>query len=246
MRVIILGMAIASLIKNFVNLIYPLHCASCKKPLDPENDSAICGHCIGLIKPNPSPYCIYCGRSVDTAGCACDDCLKNKPAFSKAYSACLYEGALKELILQFKYGGKLTLSDGLSCLISDFLYNNPDILEGIDMVTFVPIGADRMIKRGFNQSKILAKHLSDSYGIPMVDCIEKTASTKNQNELSRQDRLSNLKGAFRAKSVVNLTGLTILIVDDVMTTGATLNECAIALSRAGAARVRCLTLARGL
>jgi len=239
-------MTIASLAKNLINLVYPLHCASCKKPLDPENNSSICGHCIGLIKPNPAPYCIHCGRSVDTAGCACDDCLKNRPAFSRALSACLYEGKLKELILQFKYNGKLALSGDLSGLISDFLYNNPDILEGVDMITFVPSSADRVIKRGFNQSKVLAKHLSDSYGIPMADYIEKIASTKNQNELARQDRLSNLKNAFRAKGSVNLTGLTILIVDDVMTTGATLNECAIALLKAGAGSVRCLTLARGL
>jgi len=239
-------MAIASLAKNFINLLYPLHCASCKKPLEAENDSAVCGHCIGLIKPNPAPYCVYCGRSIDTAGAACTDCTKNRPAFSKTYSACLYEDVLKELILQFKYKGKLALSGCLSGLISDFLYDNQDILEGVDMITFVPIGLDRMVKRGFNQSKVLAKHLSDSYGIPMVDCIEKKVSTKNQNELSRQERLSNLKGAFRAKAAVNLKGLTILVVDDVMTTGATLNECAIALLQAGAANVRCLTLARGL
>lgn len=239
-------MAIASLVKNLVNLVYPLHCASCKKPLDPENGSSICGHCIGLIKPNPAPYCIYCGRSIDSAGCACGDCLKSKPAFSKAYSACLYEGALKELILQFKYKGKLALSGDLSGLISNFLYTNPDILEGVDMITFVPIDMNRMIKRGFNQSKILAKHLSDSYGISMADCIEKTFSTKNQNELSRQERLSNLNGAFRVKNTVDLAGLTVVIVDDVMTTGATLNECSIALIKAGAASVRCLTLARGL
>ena len=239
-------MVIASLAKNFINLIYPLHCASCKTPLDPENGSSVCGHCIGLIKRNPSPYCVRCGRSVDMAGCACDDCLKNTPAFSKAYSAFLYEGTLKELILQFKYNGKLALSGDLSGFLSDFLYDNPDILEGIDAITFVPIGIDRMIKRGFNQSKILAKHLSDSYGIPLMDCIEKAHSTKHQNELSRSERLSNLKDAFRAKGGANLNGLTILIVDDVMTTGATLNECSIALMKAGAAGVRCLTLARGL
>lgn len=239
-------MAIASLAKNFINLIYPLHCAVCKKPLDPENDSAICGHCIGLVKRNPAPNCAHCGRSMDIAGCVCDDCLKNKPAFSRAYSACLYEGALKELILQFKYNGKLALSGDLSGLVSDFIYDNPDILEGVDLITFVPISMNRMMKRGFNQSKILAKHLSDSYGIPMADCIEKTVSTKNQNELTRLDRLSNLKGAFRAKNGIDLTGRTILIVDDVMTTGATLSECALALKICGAADIRCLTLARGL
>ena len=239
-------MTLASLAKNIVNLVYPLHCASCRKPLDPENGSAVCDFCIGLIKRNPRPYCIHCGRPVDTAGCACDDCLRSKPAFSRACSAYLYEGALKELILRFKYKGKMALSGDLAGLLSDFLYDNPDILEGIDTVTFVPIGADRMIKRGFNQSKVLAKHLSDSYEIPMADCIEKTVSTKHQNELSRKDRLSNLKGAFRAKGAALLNGQTILIVDDVMTTGATLNECAVALLKRGAADVRCLTLARGL
>lgn len=239
-------MAIASLAKNFINLIYPLHCASCRRPLDPEDDGAVCVHCIGLINRPPAPYCIYCGRPVDTAGCACDDCLKKKPAFSKAYSVSLYEGIIKDLILQLKYQGKLALSVSLSGLVSDFLYDNPDILEGVNMVTFVPMKTSRIIKRGFNQSKILAKHLSDSYGIPMADCIEKVAATRNQNELSREDRLSNLKNAFRKSGTTNLAGKTVLIIDDVMTTGATLNECSLALIRAGAADVRCLTLARGL
>lgn len=239
-------MVIASLAKNFINLIYPLHCASCKKPLDPENGSAVCGNCISLIKRNPAPYCIYCGRPQDTAGCVCDDCLKDKPAFSMAYSACLYEGNLKELIHQFKYSGKLALSGDLSNLISDFLYDNPDILEGADIITFVPIAAGHMVKRGFNQSKVLAKHISDSYGIPMIDCIEKIIYTKSQNSLSREERLSNLKGAFRTRGRTILNGLKVLIIDDVMTTGATLNECAKVLLSAGAADVRCLTLARGL
>lgn len=239
-------MTIASLAKNFINLIYPLHCASCKKPLDPENGDAVCGHCIGSVKRNPAPYCIHCGRSVDTAGCVCDDCLRSKPAFSKAYSAYIYEGRLKELILQFKYNGKSALAGSLSGLISDFLYDNSDILEGVDVITFVPIGADRMAKRGFNQSKILAKNLSDSYGIPMADHLRKTKHTENQNELSRDQRLSNLDDAFRVKEGADPRGLTILLLDDVMTTGATLNECAKALLKHGAADVRCLTLARGL
>jgi len=114
------------------------------------------------------------------------------------------------------------------------------------VITFVPVGMNRLIKRGFNQSKVLAKHLSDSYGIPMADYIEKAVPTKNQNELSRQDRLRNLKDAFRIRSGTDLSGLTVLIVDDVMTTGTTLNECAITLGKSGAAEVRCLTLARGL
>lgn len=239
-------MSIASIAKSFLNIVYPLHCASCKKPLDPENSSAVCCHCIGSVKRNPEPYCVHCGRSVEIAGCACDSCVENKPVFSMAYSAYLYEGVLKELVHQFKYGGKLALGRDLSGLLSDFLYDHPEILEDVAAVTFVPIASDRLIKRGFNQSKILAKHISDSYGIPLVDCIRKIKTTKNQNELARDERLENLKGAFSAGKGPGLSGLTILVVDDIMTTGATLNECAKALVKSGAAGVRCLTLARGL
>jgi len=238
-------MTLASLAKNFINLIYPLHCAICKKPLDPEAGGSVCRYCILLLKRVPEPCCVSCGKPVDTAREQCKDCLAAKPAFSIARSACLYEGAMKDLIRQFKYHGKLSLENQLSDILIKYLKDNPQITEGVAMVTFVPIGGDHMRKRGFNQSKALARNVSKALGLRLADCVDKIASTRSQNELSREDRLVNLSGAFRAKNSGAFYGLSILMVDDVMTTGTTLNECAKTLLRSGAGDVRCVTLARG-
>jgi competence protein ComFC len=153
---------------------------------------------------------------------------------------------MKNLIHGFKYDSRLHLSEVLSDLFSAFLCDNHSLLDGVDRVTFVPMAQKRLRKRGFNQSLVLAKGVAESYGIPMDDCMEKYRPTKNQNELSRDDRLVNLRGAFRVKDASDISGRTVLIIDDVMTTGATLNECARALLDAGASEVRGITLARGI
>lgn len=238
-------MTIASLAKNLVNLVYPLHCAVCQKALDPEAEAPVCSYCLTLIRRTPEPHCVSCGKPADTTGCVCDDCLSDPPAFSFARSACIYDGAMKELIHQFKYRGKLSLAVTLSDIMACYLKDNDHLIKGVDRIIFVPIGSDRLRKRGFNQSKVIAQHMSEIFAIPLDDCLEKCSHTKSQNELSREDRLANLKGSFRIKKGASLQGLTMLMVDDVMTTGATLGECAKVLKSAGAAEIRCITLARG-
>jgi len=240
-------MKIANIAANFINLVYPLHCASCSKPLDPENASGVCEFCLTQIKPNPEPQCGICGRAIDTGLELCDDCRISKPCFSKADSAFLYEGVIKELVHKFKYNGKISLARTLSGLIGDFLKSDDELMAGIDNIAFVPLENGRLRKRGFNQSRMLALAISKRYGIPLSDCLEKKKHTRHQNELSRDERLVNLNGAFGVKdNATGLTGKYVLLLDDVMTTGATLNECAKALLTAGAKEVRCLTLARGL
>ncbi len=172
-----------------------------------------------------------------------------RPYFSSAYSACLYEGSLKELIHKYKYNNRRMLSDTFAGIMLDFIKENPDAVEGIDAITFVPLHRKRALARGFNQSELLASLIGKALGIPLTGCLEKTRLTKNQNELSREDRLINLKGAFRMKRNIEtdiVEGSDILIIDDVMTTGTTLNEMSRVLMNRGASRVRCLTLARGL
>ena len=221
---------IVSVTKNFVNLIYPLRCAACGKSLNPVDEFGVCRVCLNKIRRNPKPYSRSCGLFF----------------FEKAYSACLYEGALKELIRLFKYKGRISLAKILSKLMIDFIKENDEILYGIDIITFVPIQARRLRERGFNQSRALALNLSKEFGIPVTDALKKTKLTKPQNELTRNERLTNLKNAFKARGRLKLKGNAILLIDDVMTTGATLSECSKVLLDAGAESVRCLTLARGI
>lgn len=219
---------IKAIAKSFINLIYPLHCAICKKSLDPLDEFGVCASCIGKIEPSPMPH--YEGRK--------------RLRFEKTWSACLYEGELKELIRLFKYKGRLSLSNILSKLLIGFINENPEVLDDIDAITYVPLHNRRLRKRGFNQSKVLALKVSQNFDIPLLDLLEKTRSTKAQNELSRKERLANLVGAFKIRNRAG-TGKNILLIDDVMTTGATLEECAKILLGSGAKSVRCLTLARG-
>lgn len=232
--------------KNFVNLLYPIHCAICRKNLDPLDNFYVCTFCISMIKQNPKPYCESCGRSAQGAKTICRECRKAPFHFERARSACLYEGVLKELLHLFKYKRRISLSNILSRLMIDFIKEDGHFLDGVDIITFVPLANKRLRERGFNQSEVLALGLAKEFGIPMSDAIEKPRATKPQNELSRNERLVNLNGAFKMKNKIGLENLKILLVDDVMTTGATLNECSKTLLGSGAETVRCLTLARGL
>ena len=214
--------SIQSITKSFINLLYPLHCAGCGKALDSSNQLSLCGHCKSAIRLNPNP------------------------PEDGVYSACLYDGVLKELIHMFKYNGRLSLTRVLSELMTNFVKDNPQILKDLNIVTFVPLQNSRLRKRGFNQSRILAFNTAKGLGLPLRDMLEKTIPTRQQNTLSREGRLVNLKGAFRIKNGISIKGLRILLIDDVMTTGATLRECIKVLAQNGVKEVRCLTLARGI
>ncbi len=241
------SMAIQTITKNILSLIYPVHCAGCRKSLDPLNESGLCDFCKLQIRRNPKPHCPSCGRSIQDMTDLCAECRRRKFHFERAYSACLYEGVLKELVHLFKYKGRASLAITLSGLMTDFIKDNTGTIDEIDLITFVPLQNSRLRRRGFNQSRMLAFNISKEFGIALRDTLEKKGRTKPQNELSREDRLMNLNGSFRVrKGSSSLADLKILLIDDVMTTGSTLNECAKTLLEDGAKEVRCLTLARGI
>lgn len=219
-------------IKNsIINFIYPLYCGVCKKALSASNETGVCGACLRQVKKHPNPYCRGTGSSFSIAG-----------------SVCLYEGATKELIHLFKFRNKRSLAGLFARYMLDFIKDEAAFAHSIEMVAFVPLHRQRRRERDFNQSEALGRLIAAKLGLPATECLEKTKQTASQNELSRQERLNNLKGAFRArKGAAELfRGRSILLVDDVMTTGATLDECARTLIAAGAREVRCLTLARGI
>jgi competence protein ComFC len=221
----------SSISNKIINLIYPPYCGACKKTLSASNQTGVCGACIRQIKRHPKPDCRAAG-----------------PSFTGARSACLYEGVLKELVHLFKYKNKRSLAALFAQYMLAFVKDEPSFIEGIELVTFVPLHRMRRRERDFNQSEALGRRIAAELGLPAADCLEKIRHTANQNELSRRVRLDNLKDAFRAlgRQAPLFRGRTILLVDDVMTTGATLDECSRTLLEAGAREVRCLTLARGI
>jgi ComF family protein len=219
--------AIKVIVKNFLNLLYPLHCLGCETALEAMNEFHLCGHCIASINHNAMPPFE----------------LEDPPVL--AYSACLYDGALKELVHRFKYKGKTVLANIFSKLMIDYIKDSPEIVD-VDLVTVVPLHKERLRKREFNQSLLIANPISTEHSLVLTNALEKTRKTRYQNELLKSERLKNLKEAFRVSPRADIKDKKILLIDDIMTTGSTLGECAKTLLNGGAKSVKCFTLARGI
>ena len=219
--------AVKTIVKNFINLLYPIHCYGCSRALDPMDEFHICSSCVASIKSNAMPP------------------FESETAKTLVYSACLYEGTLKELIHLFKYKGKATLAKIFSELMIDYIKDNPEIADA-DIITIVPLHKKRLREREFNQSLLLANPISKEFGLTLKNTLLKIRKTKYQNELLRDERLANLRRAFKVSDTAGIKGANILLIDDVITTGATLGECAKTLLADGAKSVICFTLARGI
>jgi ComF family protein len=167
----------------------------------------------------------------------CALCRSGLRGFDAAYSFGAYEGVLRELIHLYKYGKVRTLARPLSGWLAQALPRD----EAFDALVPVPLYWRRRLQRGFNQAELLARGLSRRTGIPVVTALGRVRPTPTQAGLSTSARRRNVAKAFRARDV---QGNRILLIDDVMTTGATATSCALALKQAGARRVALLTVAR--
>ncbi len=236
----------AAFTSDVLNLVYPLRCLVCDEPLEAADEYRLCKRCVDEIRPNPKPWCPRCGRSVWRVDLLCPECRRTRYNFERTYSGYLYDGVLKECIHLFKYEGAQVLSRVLSVLMVRFIRSNPQIIDGIDAVLPVPLHRKRLRQREYNQSAMLASSVSKEFKLPFLDAVVKQRSTLPQNALNKEQRRHNVQGAFVARQGQAAAGRTILIVDDVFTTGSTIDECSRALLDAGAYRVRAVTLARGI
>lgn len=160
--------------------------------------------------------------------------------FEWSWSYALHEGRLRDLIHLFKYGGMRPLARPLGA----WLANAYPCLEQFDALVPMPLHWWKQMQRGFNQSDLLARELSRRVGVPVLNAARRRRRTAVQARLTPAQRRENVRGAFDVPSPERVRGLSLLLVDDVMTTGSTVNACAKALKQAGAARVCVLTVAR--
>lgn len=253
-------------LNGLLKLIYPPACGICGKKLlskDEENLS-ICLSCANGIKKNLPPYCEKCGRSLTglvKSVKICAECYGRDFYYDRTWSAFLYEGVVKEALHLLKYSKKLSLARLFCKLLAQFVWSNPEILNGVDAVLSVPLHSVKLREREFNQAHILAeavikdpaplniqnKKNSKRCGIKdLSHCLKRTVATRPQNELDKKERFNNVKDTFAVAKPKLLAGRNLLLVDDLFTTGATLNECAKVLKKAGARKIHCLTFARGV
>lgn len=237
-------------VRYFINLIYPLSCLLCKVRLNPLADKPLCEGCWDKIELILPPFCRVCGRHLpakdQSQALTCRDCQTSSYFFSTARAVCRYDGIIKECIHLFKYKSKLSLEKPLGKLMRDFAHNLLD-MKKIDILLPVPLHSTKLRQRQFNQAKLLGRDLAQAFSKELqAQLLIKIKPGPAQANLTRRERLENVRETFKVKNVKAVKDKNILLVDDVLTTGATANECARVLLEAGTKRVDVLTLARSM
>ncbi len=196
-----------------------------------------------IIYPRES-YCIIC-KEDDISG-LCSKCRRSiiriRDSNTKIESYGYYGGVLKELILKFKYYSNFTAGDILAEFLEEYIADNFDYKDFI--ITYIPLSKSCKRKRGFNQCQYLAERISDDLEIPIMEVLIKKRENKEQKKLKYNERYENIKDVFEVKDHFNVTGLNLILVDDVTTSGATLEEGCRILKKYGAKQIKLLTLAK--
>ena len=225
---------LSRLARSALDLVFPMHCCGCGR-----EGIILCSQCVDGLERLASPYCRICAApGVDGV---CRWCLQYPRGFESLRSAFKFEGPLREAIHALKYRGVRASAEALSGLMGEYLDRNP---VSVDAIVPVPLHSRRLRSRGYNQSSLLARGVGNHLDLPVSETLLlRTKDARPQIEAqTRVERRNNVSGGFRCRE--DASGLTILLIDDVATTGSTLSECAFALKAAGASRVYALTLAR--
>jgi len=229
------------IINKFLDLLAPddIKCIVCDAELPKDNDYGLCDHCYNKL-PKITKPCEKCGREIFDDGKYCFDCKEGGFAFDKVYSCLNYEDYVVPMVYRLKYSGEKYLAKYMAKVIADKI-----IAEKIsfDIFTFVPLNISREKERGFNQAKLIADEVAKYIQKETIALLERVRNTPFQASLIREERLINLKDAFEVIDKKVVKGKTILLLDDIFTTGSTINECSKVLKKSGAKAVVGITFA---
>lgn len=218
-----------------LDLLFPRFCVGCG-----TEGEFLCKSCIQELRELQPPFCSQCGLPMN-GNRICPDCQNLPLAIDGIRSVYVHQGLVREIIHSIKYKNIKAMAKPLAKLLANYIESSP---LSADVFVAVPMHPKRLRKRGYNQPELLVNELSNLTGIPnKTELLIRTKNTTSQVSLTADDRRNNVNGAFQCKDQVFL-GKKVLIIDDVCTTGATLNACAIALKEGGAASVWGLTLSR--
>lgn len=241
--------------RYLVNFFFPPRCAACGRLQPPEAVRRVCAECIRRIERLPEPLCLVCGIPLPGTGRSpdewCESCRKTPPHFGRARAiARYYNGAedasqvVPSIIRRHKYGLDQSLARALADCLGDAM---PLAENDYDVIIPVPLHLSRLRWRGFNQAALLGAAISTRLARPLdVTTLVRTRATAPQTAQDHRQRQLNVRRAFAVRRPQRVANRRVLLVDDVMTTGATADECARTLIAAGARRVDVLTLARAL
>ena len=242
----------AEIVGGLLDLVYPPRCLACGAWMEA---GALCETCIQSFAPLLPPFCDRCGGRPEAGHSLCAECEAGRPppyAWSQAMGQ--YGGALRRAIHRFKYEGKTALAEPLGTLLARSLDRPPSPLLTstlgepltFDLVVPIPLHPSRLRQRGFNQAERLARVVARQRDWTLdAKGLVRTRRTQSQVSLDGRQRARNLRGAFACRKPFYFEGKSVLVVDDVLTTGSTLHEAARVIGESGAARVCVAALARG-
>ena len=238
--------------RKILDTVVPCNCRNCGQAIWGDSTPFFCDPCWSTLESIKGPICQRCGLPFPSPRVLlhhpthrCANCRLRPPAFTQAWTGYPYTSPLKEAIRLFKYQGKVSLAGPLATLLLKALPSWQMPERRVDVVLPVPLHTVRLRERQYNQSHMLAFPFSRVLRIPL-SCtnLVRVRPTTPQTSLKRTDRLKNLRHSFSVTQPTALRGKHVLLIDDVFTTGTTVNECAKALRKAGASHVYVVTLAR--
>ncbi len=249
-----------SLIQTIIDLFFPPRCPFCQSLLISGNpdgeglqpwgrstvalEGMLCSRCAEEL-PWLVHCCLRCARPLTVFGDDCPYCREHPVAFAYCCALGSYQGALRKTLHRFKYGGEKGLAIPLGRLLAARLADTPWFPK-MDVLVPVPLSVQRQRTRGYNQAALLAQTVSRELGISSQELLKRTRDTDSQTSLGRHDRWENICGAFQESNngEGKLQGRNVLLVDDILTSGATVHAATLALKEAGAAEVSVAVIAR--
>jgi len=233
------------LMSGCLSLVYPPSCYLCntlnRTTSQCEN---LCPACAEKLNKNIPPFCQKCSRHVPPDQALCKNCQKYPLHFDFAWSCYLLNPALRSLLHKYKYHHKTELRTTFTKMMIDFISTYNLDIHQFDAIIPIPLFHSKLRERGFNQSLYLAKNIAQAYHISLrSDILIKRRATQNHVDLNQKERWTNIQGAFTIKHSGWLKNKHILIIDDILTTGATVSQASQSLKKAGACTIGILTLA---
>jgi competence protein ComFC len=228
--------------QRLTGIVFPDLCPVCVRRPPDAVGGLTCEECEKQLLPLSKPRCQQCGGRLDTVLERCQECIGLRQPWSLAVSTFPFGGLPRQLIHRFKYQGNVALTPVLVHALVDAWREHG---TEIDLLTAVPLHWRKSIRRGYNQSELLAIGLAQELGLPFRRLLRRCRSTAAQAGLDFNERQRNLRNAFSPLPRAECKDTKVLLIDDVFTTGATLGRCTRLIRKAGAAEVSVLTLARG-
>ena len=239
-----MGPFAAAIAAKVLHWVLPLTCYHCSEDLPEGLEDPLCAACLKAVAPYDGLACVRCSVPLKYGGAHCWKCRKlPRGSLNLLRTVTLFGPQVRAVLHAFKYESRRHLAAPVGDWLVDAYLRDPEI-QGAHAIVPVPLHPSRLRERGFNQAEELAKRLSEKSGVPVRQLLIRRRQTRAQADLDKEERLKNVEDAFFAQRGAKMKGKTVLLVDDVATTGATLEACALALKRIGIRTVNALVVAR--